>query len=442
MNAEDFGILKDKSNPYRLFYVPSDFSSVLQREINQNIDELHKISLAKNWKKSEYLNYFGLRNNKELFSKLFYSFVVRYLCVFIIQPFETAKTILQCQYHTKLKQNENTSGVNEFCDDEEYTVSDESESIVSSDSDPPYFYESTSLTISPDLSYTSKRSIVDRDGYILTPPNNYEIQFPWEISLEKPKVRTVVSALWNKEGILGLWKAQNISFVYSILYSIIESWSSSFLLTTFSFPDFFFETINFDNCISSFFISLTSSAFTSLLLAPIDTAKTRIMMTPRCLYSRKVLNINLLSFSICPPTLIFPTLLYATLPNAISFIISMLFNRCGLVKNPYKTPIMHNFTSLIVMLAHLSIKLPLETILRRAQLHMSNMERTLVKPGRYAGISGTIWCILYEENNRPYSLDGFYYGWRMSLYSLAGIWTLGFTSFLPSDLSPNLPAIS
>ncbi|KTW32388.1 uncharacterized protein T551_00478 [Pneumocystis jirovecii RU7] len=441
MDTEDFGILKGQSSPYRPYYIPSDFSYVLEQGINQNTEELYKISSNKNWRKSEHLDYFDFKNNRELFKKILYSSIVRYLCVFVVQPFETAKTILQCQYHAKLKQNENKNEINDFFE-ERYSISDESESIVSNESDPPYFYEPNSLTISPDLSYTSKRGIVDREGYILTPPNDHEIQFPWEINIEKTQVRAAIYALWNKEGVFGLWKAQNISFIYSILYSIIESWSSSFLSKTFSFPDFFPETIDFDHWIASFFISLTSSAFTSLLLAPIDIAKTRIMMTPRRLNSHKFLKTNLLSFSICPPTLILPTLLYSTLPNAVSLIIPIFFNKCGLVIDPYETPIMHNFTSLIAALAHLSIKLPLETILRRAQLHISNMERTLVRPGRYTGISGTIWCILHEENNKPYTLDGFYYGWRMSLYTLAGIWTLGLTSFLPSGLPPDLPIMS
>lgn len=197
--------------------------------------------------------------------------------------------------------------------------------------------------------------------------------------------------------------------------------------------------MDFDYLLCSSFISLISSAFTSLLLAPIDTARTRIMLTPKYSKSQQHLSSEpFFSFLICPTMLVLPTLFYSTLPNAFSYMVSIFFNCSGLVINSYETPIMYNLNSLLSSLTHLLIKLPLETILRRAQLHVSNLKNSLIKPGRYIGISGTIWCILYEEDSGPYGLNRFYTGWKMSLYTLIGIWSLGFTSLsfnLPSNLT-------
>ncbi|EMR10243.1 hypothetical protein PNEG_01512 [Pneumocystis murina B123] len=439
MNTKNLGLFEEGINPNRPYYIPSEYSYDINQGIRRNVTEQ---SSNKNWTESEYLNYFNLEGNKKLLKTLLLETVFLYLSVFIAQPFEIAKTLLQCQYHVKPGLQSDIEDKNKFFSEKMEEEDEDNDSIISNESDPPYFRDPDSLISSPDISCTSKKSIVDREGYVLTSPDNHEIYFPWQINVQNCGIRMAMSTLWKKEGILSLWKAQNISFVYNVLFSITESWISSFLLSIFSFPTFISRTIDFDNLLSSSFISLTSSAFTSLLLAPIDTARTRIMLTPKYLKSHQHLSSEpFFSFLICPTMLILPTLFYATLPNAFSYIVSIFFNRSGLVIDSYETPIMYNLISLLSSLTHLFIKLPLETILRRAQLHISNLKHSLIKPGRYIGISGTIWCILYEEDSRPYGLNGFYRGLKMSLYTLIGIWSLGFTS-LSLDLPSNLTNLS
>ncbi|KAG5438795.1 hypothetical protein PCANB_002515 [Pneumocystis canis] len=406
MNMDYFIILKNQDISYKPYYVPSEFSYMINDEMKQDITPIQKMTKEKNWTESRYLNYFSFENNKEILKTIIRNAFLRYFCIFIVQPFEISKTILQCQYHAKPKFQEDIENFEESLNDEISEESEEDNSIISNESDSFYFYEPDSPVMPSNLPCFSKKSIVDRQGYVLALPNNQEILFPWQINIQKTTIKAVISALLDKEGFWRLWK----------------------------------ETVNFDYWIGSFFISLTSSAFTSLLLAPIDIAKTRIMMTPRQSKSHEFSSTNL-SFYICPTTLILPTFLYSTLPNIASFITTILFKKCNLMINSYETPIMHNFISLVAALTNLCIKLPLETILRRAQLHISNVKRTLVKPGRYVGISGTIWCILNEENNISSGLDGFYYGWRISLCSLLGVWTLGLSSFIPFGFSSDFSII-
>lgn len=432
MNVNNSVLLEDGMVMNTHDYVPFKFLYDINQGITQNTIQTQTVPIVKNGAKLAYLNYFNSESNRELLKTLLQEATLRYLSLLMTQPFEIAKTILQCQYHAKPRLQED-----KISEKRTYEESDDSVSISSNESDQSYLYNPNISTVSLNMSSTLKENIVDREGYVLLPMENNELLFPWQINVQNSTIRTVISALWDKEGIFGLWKAQNVSYIYNILFSIIESWTSSFLSSVLSFPDFFSYAIDFDHLISSFFISLASSAFTSFLLAPIDTARTRIIMTPRSLKSYEFSNSNsFFSFCICPSKLVIPTLLYATLPNAASFIIPILFNKCRLFIDPYETPIMYNIILLITSLTHLSIKLPLETVLRRAQLHVSNVRRTLVKPGKYAGISGTIWYILHEENSGSYGLNGFYYGWKISLYSLVGIWCLGLTSF-SSDLSSN-----
>lgn len=73
----------------------------------------------------------------------------------------------------------------------------------------------------------------------------------------------------------------------------------------------------------------------------------------------------------------------------------------------------------------LFIKLPLETVLRRAQISVAKPERTIVPVGRYAGIVGTAWVLLREEESGKWGIGGLYRGWRVGAWGNVGVLGLG-----------------
>jgi len=109
-----------------------------------------------------------------------------------------------------------------------------------------------------------------------------EIQ-PWELARDATGVRSILNAIWTKEGAWGIWKGMhthevswsdvgsNSTFVYSMLFESIETWLSSLLAATFALPDpTLFDMLDSPTPGLSLAAALTATAITALLLAPID----------------------------------------------------------------------------------------------------------------------------------------------------------------------------
>lgn len=77
-------------------------------------------------------------------------------------------------------------------------------------------------------------------------------------------------------------------------------------------------------------------------------------------------------------------------------------------------------------MAKLVVNLPLETVLRRAQIAVTKPEKTIVPVGRYAGVVGTAWVLLREEQGGRFGVDGLYRGWRVGAWGNVGVLGLGF----------------
>lgn len=73
----------------------------------------------------------------------------------------------------------------------------------------------------------------------------------------------------------------------------------------------------------------------------------------------------------------------------------------------------------------IAVRLPLETVLRRAQIAEAKPERTIVPVGRYAGVVGTAWVLVKEEERGKWGIEGLYRGWRVMAWSNAGVLGLG-----------------
>lgn len=76
-------------------------------------------------------------------------------------------------------------------------------------------------------------------------------------------------------------------------------------------------------------------------------------------------------------------------------------------------------------MAELAVTLPLETVLRRAQVEVAKPTKTIVPVGRYAGVVGTMWCIIREEDGGRWGVEGLYRGWKLGLWTNVGALGLG-----------------
>jgi hypothetical protein len=160
----------------------------------------------------------------------------------------------------------------------------------------------------------------------------------------------------------------------------------------------------------------------------------------------------------CPSNLIAPTILHSMVSPTISHSTPLLL-RSHLGIDPVLTPSTYQLASFMSKTAELFLKLPLETVLRRAQvaalkeeIEMARIQgqwegdlETTVRPGEYRGIMGTMWLIVREEGFREtpiaamatkkikgklapkqvkgQGLPGLWRGWRVGMWGLVGIWS-------------------
>jgi mitochondrial fusion and transport protein UGO1 len=124
------------------------------------------------------------------------------------------------------------------------------------------------------------------------------------------------------------------------------------------------------------------------------------------------------SSAVIPNILILPTVLHAILPNYLSSLFTLTLR-------PYfpRVHLSHGLPFLASFL-ELGLRLPLESVLRRAQIAYSNPERTTVRVGTYYGVLGTLWDMGTRERG------GVFRGWRVGFWGLMMAWVLRTTDAL------------
>ncbi|KAF8468153.1 mitochondrial carrier domain-containing protein [Kalaharituber pfeilii] len=356
----------------------------------------------------------------------------KYFSQAVGQPFEVAVVNLQCQYLPKKASKKKSKNIFAGAEGngsgggkrgrkggrfgEKNEDDDDVASVFSDDSEPDYFASNLSEPGSPSLEATSSHSprrVTDRAGYPLETPDVEEVRQPWELHLHRSShVWDMLKALWNKEGAWGIWKGQNANFIHWVLESTVNSWTNSLLSAILSIPDPAIGDIaDSPNPALSIGVAVASSVIAALVLSPLDIVRTRLML--RALPSWT-----------CPPSLLLPTALYASIPTLI------LTSRPHIIRHklgvdPEHSPSTYSFLSFFGSMASRFFRLPLETVLRRGQVDVAKPDKTIVPVGRYAGVFGTMWLIVKEEEGGWGGLEGLFRGWRMEFWPELCLTVLG-----------------
>ncbi|KAI5365515.1 putative mitochondrial carrier domain superfamily [Septoria linicola] len=410
---------------------------------------------------------------------LFDTLAWRYTSVLLAQPFDVAKTILQVSLPqpqnqpTPSKKRTGQSaaygsssssrgrGGNPY---ETETETDEGEDSDRSDDMPDYFSATAPRSRSP---RRRKRTPPSEDLSPTPRPRNRTQPGVGEdvsIRVKKPEsIMQAVSALYNTSGAVGLWRANNTTFLYSILLRTTDSFIRSLLLAILGLPDIVgpdqgglapgltmaggagFSGIDLSdspNAIGSLFVIGLASCLTGLLLAPLDLVRTRLIVTPISEGKRGLLsNLKRLPSLVAPSSLWTPTALYHSIPNIFSAASPLILRR-QLRITPELTPSLWSLASFATTLTELFIRLPLETVVRRAQV--AQLKQTdpeiplIVDPAPYSGVWGTVYGIVYSEGEtttkaangmlrtrRGQGTAGLIRGWRVGFWGLVGVWGAG-----------------
>jgi fusion and transport protein UGO1 len=415
----------------------------------------------------------------------------KYTSVLMAQPFEVAKTILQ------VREQDDLGGLNvspvdttrpsiasprrSLYDEVLATTTpihlvmalpaDDEGQYPESDSDPDepsYFSSSAPYTPTPSIRSRRRRasSLPLQSPKISTKPTLLAHQ----LELRRPdSILDVIVQLWSKESAWGVWKGTNATFLYTILQSLLENWGRSLLSALLNVPDLGVKD-DVDRLVdiaspypwASLCVAATAAVATGLILAPLDLIRTRLIVTSTSRAPRRTLaTLRSLPSWLCHPTLIAPTI-FNSLVHPFLTLSTPLVLRSQFLIDGDLSPMTFSVVKFCTSCASLFVKLPLETVLRRGQMAVlaepkylqaldktSKME-TIVQPGPYNGVVGTMYTIVSEEGSRPVTepvkkgpqrgrkgkanaseivykrgqgLGGLWRGWKVSWWGLVGLWT-------------------
>ncbi|KAF2265272.1 hypothetical protein CC78DRAFT_532573 [Lojkania enalia] len=429
-----------------------------------------------------------------------------YTSVLLAQPFEVAKTILQVHQASAqgppgldLHSDTYRSRPNSFASGkfEDYP-SDESD-----DDSPGYFTSATPRLNNPPFSPTSppvpspspecrpRRHAPSRSNS--STPTQAPPLAPRRLELRRSdSLLEVISQLWQKESAWGVWKGTNVTFVYNFLLKTSESWIRSLLSALLNVPDpgqvgssasgiGGLDIIDSPSPLLSLSVAVAASAIAAIALSPLDLVRTRLIVTPTSAPPRTIYpSLSLLPSLSLPTSLLPVTLFHSTLPTLISSSTPLVL-RSTFSIDPVITPSLYSVSTFLSSTVELFFRLPLETVLRRGQVAVLQehenqrladtfqsrnggkkgvygMEgedmsvrsfKTIVEPGPYKGVLGTMWFVVREEGinvmqpsssapnagiggragfaartrvRKGQGLHGLWRGWRIGFWGLVGIW--------------------
>ncbi|KAI3396974.1 hypothetical protein diail_11374 [Diaporthe ilicicola] len=368
----------------------------------------------------------------------------KYSSVFLAQPFEAAKLLLQVRNQDDLA---GLAAVSASAPATPAQVSRQSsfkspwnEDTPDSDSEgdePAYFTSNAPHTPSP-ARPRRRRS--------LTPPpdspqpiKKSEIP-PHILNISRPdSITEVLSQLWQKEGAWGTWKGTNATFVYTVLQSLLENWSRSLLSALFDVPDLGLKT-DLDRLVdiaspypwASLGVAAAAAVVTSLFLSPLDLVRTRLIVTSTTRGPRRTLALlRSLPSYLCPSSLVLPTVLHSLVHPVLALSTPLVLRTKFLIDSEL-SPATFSVAKFCSSAAALFFKLPLETVLRRGQVAVLSQPsytraadrdanpttsskpgkhsgeaktatatplEAIVQPGRYQGVAGTMYTIVNEEGS-------------------------------------------
>ncbi|KAH8890069.1 mitochondrial carrier [Thozetella sp. PMI_491] len=405
----------------------------------------------------------------------------KYTSVLMAQPFEVAKTLLQVRLQDDLGALATAAAEEEIKQRNKRTsIYDELPEDSDSDADEMAYFTSN-VPETPTPSYPRSRG---RRQQVTPPPQSPRIPAKATVPAHQLLIRApnsvfeVISQLWQKEGAWGVWKGSNATFIYSVLQSLLENWSRSLLSALFNVPDLGTKD-DLDRLIdvaspypwASLFVAAAAAVATGLILSPLDLVRTRLIVTPTSRAPRRTIaTLRSLPSYFCPPSLYAPTILHSLIHPLLT-LSTPLALRTQFMIDKDVSPTTFSIAKFCASSAALFVKLPLETVLRRGQvavlsstsylraLHVPSPKgkrlsegtelETVVPPGSYNGVVGTMYAIVNEEGShavakekapvgkkakakvaetvyrRGQGPDGLWRGWKVSWWGLVGLWAAG-----------------
>lgn len=231
----------------------------------------------------------------------------------------------------------------------------------------------------------------------------------------------IIGALQAQDGLKGLWRGVNTSFILDAMQVTLEAWLSGFFSSISGVPDPHFLDISHSPTPgASLATAVTASVVTAVLLAPLSIIRTRLVATTFETAPRSVrTSVQELPSLSCPSAVLVPTVLYAgaksTLRKSTSYVLQHIFG-----VDAVGTPVWYSVLTLLSSVFEVGVRLPLETLVRRSHIAYLSLPgySLLVRPVGYDGVFGTLWGVLSGRTG----VETLYRGWRVSMLGVVSEW--------------------
>lgn len=359
----------------------------------------------------EWLDFLNLKAWKRIFGQLFDQFFRKYFRHLVQQPFEVARCLLQVGDFGQLDALEVPAPV-ELRDEE-----DDNEEI-------DFFPKANDQELLPNLEEDElERSLINNpDKYSPTAGNEMLIRPQSKHTID------IINSVMDNEGMKGLWKANNTTFIYNFLSLTLDAWFTGLISPFLGVPDpYFMDIIHSPDVKSSIILTLTASTLTKLILLPLDIIRTRFMVTSLRKGSKPIRSLRKLvrcwswrtDIRRVPGDMWILTILQSISNVTFNKIFDVVIYHQWNVERHSQVK-WYNTFKLLSQTVELLVRLPLENLLRRCQVnflvndsrHPLKIEHAdlIVKPIGYRGI----WNSLRD----PRTSSGLWNGWRVGLMSL------------------------
>lgn len=425
----------------------------------------------------EFNEYFDLHNLSELFKNLVWNFIKNYMKVLISQPLEIVRLVLQVgkfefdkprklsTAKSKRLLDDNTNDVNilsrSFTSDEDNEDEEEinyfqpnleqqvwsNQNSMQQDANASPLGTTTSSTPMPIPTYKSSSTLS---------LNRKKSKYHKKITPKSIHTVDILTSIINKDGPFALFRGINASFIYQTLSRTIEAWITGFVSPFLGVPDpFFLDLTHSNDPFRSLWLSVSACVLTGLVLMPLDLIRVKLMLTQFTTpigieedeqqqeteennqliptvstrsVRESIRNFPLHYLSHPPWPIVCLTILHqfstSIFRKAAPYILFIKFNI-----DSYSLPNVYTFVNLISLIMEFFIKLPVENLLRKAQLgflllsksHDSNKvititDENLIVEYNSGGVDEE--CSLWE---RVKSL-GLFNGWRVGVLNVIGFW--------------------
>lgn len=479
---------KQGPNPLRPYYVPPSIGETATPAINATASpsKAPAASPSFTFPDLDYSEYIpdGSPSAVGSLKSLLEQAVWKYSSVLMAQPFEVAKLILQVRVAQESDLDEPAQSRRSSAVEGQ---SHEEDAEDSSDEEPNFFASNAQFgqsTSSPPRGRRGRplpsRTSSQRSTGPPTLPGRLELK-------NSHSLIDALSSLSSKSGALSMWKGTNTAFIHNILSKTLETFFRSFLAALFGIAeqDVLFtssSTIPDSSVLSSIspaatvLIATAAASLSALVLAPVDAAKTRLILTPSTDEPRTLLGtLRTLSPAYLIPGHLIPiTVLTSTIPTFLSNVTPFVL-RSYFGLDPAMNSTSWSMATFASSALDLSVKFPLETVLRRAQIvtwtsppaspprsvSKNKAVNTIVPvPQAYRGVLPTLWGIMRDEGysesqkdktaalmgkaprrkRKGQGIQGLYRGWRVGLWGLVGIWGTGFVGGLQGGVEAGASA--